>query len=54
MIHVGDIMSTVGYREYRAGCHILLFEYHGTKHPRSTHDIPHGTHITKDYILPQY
>ena len=51
MMHVGDIMSTVGVFSED----LLSFEYpHGTEHPHSTHDIPHmyphGTQITKDRI----
>ena len=52
MIHVGDIMSTVG------GYYHLLYEnLHGTEHPtvrmispHMYHDVPHGTQITKDDI----
>ena len=41
MIHVGDIMSTVGGVQYRGVTQITedLFP-HGTEHPYGTHDIP--------------
>ena len=32
MMHVGDIMSTVGGVEYHGGYHPLKFEYHGGYH----------------------
>ena len=35
MMHVGDIMSTVGGVQYRGEKNLLLFEY-----PHGTHDIP--------------
>ena len=62
MMHVGEIMSTVGDVQYRGGINFLLFEYpHGTEHPPpppdSTHDIPHmyrDTQIIKDGIPPRY
>ena len=42
MMHVRDIMSTVGGVQYRGGTNLLLFEYpHRIEHPHGTHDIPH-------------
>ena len=45
MIHVGDIMSTVGGGEERSvplGTQITKDCIpHGTEHPHVTHDIPH-------------
>ena len=32
MMHVGDIMSTVGGVQYRGGYHPLKFEYRGGYH----------------------
>ena len=47
----GDVVSTVEGVQCRGGGNLLLFEYpHGTEHPHGTHDIPHGTQITKDGI----
>ena len=34
IMHVGDIMSTMGGVQYRGGNNLLLFEYpHGIEHP---------------------
>ena len=57
MMHVGDIMSTVGVFSTvgRGGGRIfLLFVYpHGTEHSHGTHDIPHIYHdITVIKISP--
>ena len=52
MMHVGDIVSTVGGVQFRERCNLLLFEcLHGTEppptvlviSPRIYHNIPHGT-----------
>ena len=52
---VGDIMSTVKGVQYLGGKNLLLFEYStvlNTLH--GTHDIHHGTQITKDGIPLRY
>ena len=55
MINVGDIMSTVEGVQYRGGKSQLLFEYPTVLNtPHGTHDIPHGTQISKDGIPPRY
>ena len=62
MMHMGDIISTMGDIQYRGGKILLLFEYsHGTEHRQGIHDTPtrimissHGTQITKDGILRRY
>ena len=62
MMHVGDIMSTVGGVQYRGG---IIFCYLSTLMVLNTptllmifrhmyHDIPHGTQITKDDLRPWY
>ena len=48
-------MSTVGGVQYHGGKNLLLFEYPMVLNtPYGTHDIPHGTQISKDGISPQY
>ena len=57
MMHVGDIMSTVGGVQYRGGYHPLKFEYRGGYHDtcggyheyRGGCSVPWGTQITKDF-----
>ena len=57
MMHVGDIMSTVGGVQYRGGYHPLKFEYRGRYHDicggyheyRGGCSVPWGTQITKDF-----
>ena len=58
---VGDVQYRGGYHEYRGGCSVpwgkslLLFEYPMVLNtPHGTHDILHGTQISKDGIPPQY
>ena len=44
MMHVGDIISTVGVFS-TVGEKLLSFEYpHGTEHSHGAHDIPHMYH----------
>ena len=44
-------MSTVEGVQYRGGKNLLLFEYPTVLDtPHGTHDIPHGTQISKDGI----
>ena len=51
----GVILSTVGDVQYRGGKNLLLFEYPTVLNtPHGTHDIPHGTQISKDGIPPRY
>ena len=49
MMHVGDIMSTMGVFSTVGE---KIFCYLSTAH--GTHDIPHSTQISKDGIPPQY
>ena len=58
MIHVGDIMSTVGVFSTVGGYHPLKFEYCGGYHDicggyheyRGGCSVPWGTQITKDFF----
>ena len=54
MMHMGDTMSTVEGVQYCGG-NLLLFEYPMVLNtPLGTHDIPHGTQISKDGIPAWY
>ena len=54
MMYVGGYHEYHGGVQYRGG-HLLLFEYPMVLNtPNGTHDIPHGTQISKDGIPPWY
>ena len=46
MIHVGDIMSTVGVFSTVEYSNNKRFSPYDTEHPHGTHDIPHGTELS--------